>query len=400
MCNRTDYCNMYSINNMDMKSDVLVIGAGIVGLAHALAFAQRGKNVTVVDRDSRAVGASVRNFGMVWPIGQPAGKLLNRALISRQIWADIANETQIFNDSVGSICLAYEEDELALLQEFYELHQNSGYKLEWVSPDNLKEYSKAAKSEGFLGGLFSATELIVDPREALAKIPQYLNDKYGVEFLWNRPIQKVESGKAWSADFCFEAEHILVCTGADFEVLYPEVYSKNSITKCKLQMMRTLPQSNDWRLGPAISGGLTLLHYQAFQECKSLLPLKERVQKQMPDYVKYGIHVMASQNGLGEIIIGDSHEYAQTHDPFNREHINEKILSYFHKMVEPVEARISEHWQGIYAKMTDGATEFVYHPEAGVTIVNGLGGAGMTLSFGLAEETVSEVLEQKEPIII
>ena len=47
-----------------------------------------------------------------------------------------------------------------------------------------------------------------------------------------------------------------------------------------------------------------------------------------------------------------------------------------------------QSWHGIYPKRTNGETEFIHHPQQGVTIVNGIGGAGMTLSFGLAEEVI------------
>ena len=56
-----------------MNFDLAVVGAGILGLAHALAAARRGKRVVVIDRDAQANGASVRNFGFVTVTGQERG---------------------------------------------------------------------------------------------------------------------------------------------------------------------------------------------------------------------------------------------------------------------------------------------------------------------------------------
>ncbi len=49
----------------EQHADLAVVGAGIIGLAHALAAAKRGLSVIVFDRNEQAVGASVRNFGLV-----------------------------------------------------------------------------------------------------------------------------------------------------------------------------------------------------------------------------------------------------------------------------------------------------------------------------------------------
>lgn len=97
---------------------------------------------------------------------------------------------------------------------------------------------------------------------------------------------------------------------------------------------------------------------------------------------------MVSQNSRGELIIGDSHEYGPTHDPFDKHFINQLILDYLKSFALFPDNTIAATWNGTYPKLKNGGTELVLSPIPGVTIVNGVGGAGMTLSFGLAEQVV------------
>ena len=69
--------------------DLAVVGAGICGLAHALAAARRGKRVVVIDRDAQANGASIRNFGFITVTGQQAGDCWRRAKRSVEVWLAI-----------------------------------------------------------------------------------------------------------------------------------------------------------------------------------------------------------------------------------------------------------------------------------------------------------------------
>ena len=122
----------------------------------------------------------------------------------------------------------------------------------------------------------------------------------------------------------------------------------------------------------------------------SLTMLKIKYEEMYPEYIKWGIHVMASQNQTGELTIGDSHEYGLTPDPFNKQFINQLILDYLKQFARFGDEHIIETWNGIYPKLTNGAIALVLYPEEGVAIINGLGGAGMTLSFGLCEQLIAE----------
>jgi len=232
--------------------------------------------------------------------------------------------------------------------------------------------------------------MIVDPREAISVIPSYLQEKYGIEFLWGKAVTEISCPSVFTADEELQADEVYVCSGADFETLYPSFYSNIEVTKCKLQMMRMAAQPNHERIGPALCGGLSLVHYRSFAAA-DLSSLKEFFENEYSDYLKWGIHVMVSQNETGELTVGDSHEYGLTHDPFDKHFINQMILDYLKRFAHFKDETIIETWNGIYPKLTNGESELILQPEEGVTIINCVGGAGMTLSFGLCEEIIGKV---------
>src|SRR5580658_6678704 len=81
--------------NVRDRFDLAVVGAGIIGLATALAAVKRGLRVVVIDRDAQANGASVRNFGFVTITGQQRGAMWQRARRSREVWREVAAAADI-----------------------------------------------------------------------------------------------------------------------------------------------------------------------------------------------------------------------------------------------------------------------------------------------------------------
>lgn len=365
----------------------IVIGAGIVGLATARALAEKGYEVTVFERNEKATGASIRNFGMLWLIGQSDGRLFERGLRSKAIWKQVCQEAGLWLEETGSLHLAYNQQEWQVMNEVAAIYQHRNLKA--LSKEATLQKSTAVNPNKLIGALWSPHETIIESRVAIAKLPAYLSEKYGVQFHFNTTITSVEYPLIKSIDNTWQADQIFVCSGADFGTLYPELYAISNFTKCKLQMMRLAAQPNSWRIGPPLCGGLSLVHYKSFEGAASLPALKKHFEEQYPDYLKWGIHVMVSQNGSGELTIGDSHEYGNSFDPFDKAFINQLIIDYMKSMANFKSWELIQSWHGIYAKLTNGASEFVHSPEQGVTIINGLGGSGMTLSFGLAEEIVA-----------
>jgi len=286
---------------MTQRADVAVVGAGILGLAFAWEAARRGRSVVLFERGERATGASVRNFGMVWPIGQTVGEGYARALRSRERWLELGRRGVTWVSECGSLHLAHADDEDAVLREFAAAAGSAGVDCTYLSAEEAARRFPAINPANLKGALHSSVELAVNPPQAIARIPQYLAEEHAVTFRPGTAVVGVEmprvvtaAGETWLAD------RVFVCSGTDFETLFPAVFAAAGVRRCKLQMMKTRPQPTDWRLGPHVAGGLTLCHYSSFALCRTLPALRQRFAETMPEYVRHGIHVMASQNDAGE----------------------------------------------------------------------------------------------------
>lgn len=366
---------------MNTRYDVVIIGGGIVGLAHAWMATERGLRVHLLERSSSAQGASVRNFGMVWPIGQPAGELHDIALAARERWLELHHAGVITVEPCGSIHAAHHDDEWAVLQEFCNI---GDYDVQMLSANEVIKRAPIVNPEGLRGGMFSNSELRVNPRVASAQIAKWLQSQKHVTCDFDTTVTKVDDhvvhasdGRKWSAG------RIIICSGSDLQTLFPEVLQNSGLRLCKLQMLKAT-QPHSMPAMPHIASGLTLRHYHSFAGCPALAALKKRIATDAPELDKYGIHVMASTFANGDVLLGDSHEYGADISPFDKAEIDQWMLRELRKVIRLDDWTIRERWHGIYAKHPD-LPVVSQEPMPQVNVFVGTGGAGMTMSFGLAD---------------
>lgn len=369
--------------------DLAVVGAGIVGLSCALAAARRGKRVVVIDRDAQANGASVRNFGFITVTGQERGAMWNRASRSREVWAEVAPQARVPVVHQGLVMTARRPEAVAVLEAFLRTEMGEGCRL--LAAGEVRRDHPHLAGEALLAALWSPHELRVESRQAIPRLAAWLAERHGVTFLWDTAALAVEPGRVVTTRGVIDAGAIAACPGDDLVTLFPERIAATGVTRCKLQMLRLAAPG--FRLSAGVMSDLGLARYAGYAALPEAGPLAARLAAEQPGHLANGVHLIVVQSADGALVVGDSHHYAATPDPFSHQAVDDLILDEYAAVFGRPAPPVIERWTGTYASAQD-RTVLIDTPMPGVRLVMVTTGAGASTGFALGEEVVAGLLNE------
>lgn len=364
--------------------DLAVVGAGILGLAHAYVAAKQGKRVIVIDRDAQANGASVRNFGFVTITGQSAGDCWNMAMRTRDIWNEIVEPANIEVLQRGMLLAAHLPESEAVIDAF--LKTEPGRQCRRITTAEASAHVPCLRTDRLACVLYSPHEVRIESRTAVALLARLLAERHDVTFLRGESVLAVEPPRIVTARKTVEAEAVVVCPGDDFSGLFSERLAAYGLTRCKLQMLRVMPEK-PVRLTTTVLSDLSLGRSAGYAQLPEMAALSARLDTDMTTHRENGIHLIVAQSADGSLVVGDSHDYAPTPDPFATAAVDDLILSELDRVLELPGRMVRERWTGTYASAS-GGWRLTDAPSDAVRLVVVTSGCGASTCFGIAEETI------------
>ena len=211
--------NSPSIRNYD----VVVAGGGIVGTACALACAQAGFDVALVENAILGGGATAAGMGHVVVMDDSEAQFaLTRR--SQQLWHDLARSlpTAAEFEATGTIWVAADEEELA------EAERKQAYLKQRSVPSRMLSSRELSGLEpnlrtGLAGGLLVSDDAVVYPPVVALHLARELQSA-GSEVILGRRIVDLADGEARLDDgVTLRAPHLVNALGAEAVLCTPGI---------------------------------------------------------------------------------------------------------------------------------------------------------------------------------
>jgi FAD dependent oxidoreductase TIGR03364 len=373
---------------------VVIVGGGVLGTMHAREACLRGWEVTHLEADTGPRQASVRNFGLVWVSGRAAGPELELALRARALWGQIADQApEIGFRPDGSVTVATHPSELALMAELASQPEGVARGLEVLDGPGVRSVNPSIQGE-MIGGLWCRNDAVVEPGSVLGAVRRTL-EATG-RYTWIPGCQAVDIEAGGSSGGPAVIDHlggrhpgstVLLCIGDRLSGLGGRVgtaLATAPLRRCRLQMMQTAPTTQ--RLATAVADGDSMRYYPAFD-----LPARTDLPPPSAETTAWGMQLLMVQRAGGGLTIGDTHVYDEPFDFAVEEMPYDQLRSRAESILGWTLPPVIRRWAGVYTLTTDDRIYWREPVDAGVWIVTGPAGRGMTLSPAIAEETWEEV---------
>ena len=370
--------------------DLAVVGGGILGLAHAWAAAEKGKSVALIERDARANGASIRNFGFITVTGQERGDSWGLARRTRDVWAELAPAAGIRIEHHGLMVTARSVEALAVIEAFLKTEMGEGCRL--MTAGEFRGAMHGLGGPDLAGALFSPHELRVESRSAIPALAAWLNESLGVTFFTETVVFDAAPPRLQTSRGVIEAGAVVVCPGDDFVTLYPERLASHGLRKCRLSMLKL--ETPGFRLPSALMSDLSLTRYRGYAALPEARALEAKLRAEQPGHYENGVHLIVVQGADGGLVVGDSHHYDHLPGPFAPAAAEHAILEEYRRATGRQAPPVLERWTGVYA-VADDRTYLIDTPQENVRLVVVTSGTGASTGFGIAERVIDDLFERK-----
>ncbi len=152
--------------------DVIIVGAGVIGLATAREIQRAGGRVAILDRADPGQATSRVAAGMLAPVAEVAygeERLLQMTLASARAYPDYVKELErdsgesVGHMQCGALHIALDRDEAAELRRKHDFQRRLGLEVELLGPSACRELEPGLAT-GFHGGVRVLQESVLDPR--------------------------------------------------------------------------------------------------------------------------------------------------------------------------------------------------------------------------------------------
>lgn len=362
----------------------VVVGAGIVGTWHALELLEAGFAVEHLDADLAPVGASVRNFGLVWVSGRRSGHELNVAVRARARWEEVgARVAGIGFRPAGSLTVATTATESSVMQAFSRTPDAKERSIVFLPPDEARHRNPAVAGD-IAGALFCELDAVVEPRRAPGALREHLAVLAPERYRFHPGRRVTDTGAGAVLDAAggrWEGDVVIVATGAAYDHLPAALPLASRLRRVRLQMFETDPHPQ--HLTTALADADSLRYYPAYEAAP-----RHELGAQNEIAARHRLQLLLVQRADGGLTIGDTHAYDEPFDFALAEAPTGELLSRARRILGGELPPVRRRWEGVYAECPDGAVCLREQIDERVWLVTGPGGRGMTCSPAIARDTL------------